>query len=433
MQLSYEQVLQMAPDEASVSAGKKLQTAKAWLRLGQNEKALWGECQGSAVYQVKVEQSATGYKCSCPSRKFPCKHVLGLLLLAASNSQALPTLDAPGWVAEWLDQRQASAAKKEAKAAKESPVDEKAQQKRAEQRLDRVSDGVEKLERWLRDLIRNGLAGLENQGAGSWEEQAKRLIDAQAPGLALQLRQMGELPGSSPDWPLKLLHQMGRLKLALHAFHRMDQLEPALAYSLRQWMGWTISAEELDKAGEKVEDDWMILGQWVDDDDRIRTQRTWCQGKISQRQALVLQFVAGSGAFPVSFRPGTQQHGTMLFYPGASPQRAQFIMRDTAIQSFNTLSGHLRLDAFLAQAATQWAQQPWSGSIAAVLLQVTLARQNDRWFLSDSAGQSLPLIPFDLWKLLAITGGLPFDFVGEWASSSMRPLGVMYEGVYRPL
>ena len=323
MDLTLEQVLQMAPDEASAVAGKKLQAAKFWQSLGQNEHAFWGECQGSAIYQVKVDLGNLGYKCSCPSRKFPCKHVLGLFLLALTNRQALLEQSSPQWVTEWLAKRQEAATKKETKAAEKEvkPVDEKAQQKRAEQRHERVREGLELLDIWLKDLVRGGLAGLEAKGAAPWEEQARRLVDAQAPGLALRMRRLGELPGSGPDWPRVMLGELGRIKLALHAFQRIDQLEPALANDLRQWIGWTVTSEELEKVGEKMIDNWMILGQWIDEDDKLRVQRTWCLGSESKRLALILQFAIGTAAFSIPLTPGMQQRGAMIYYPGAGRQR----------------------------------------------------------------------------------------------------------------
>jgi SWIM zinc finger len=434
MDLTLEQVLQMAPDEASAAAGKKLQAAKFWQSLGQNEHAFWGECQGSAIYQIKVDLSNLGYKCSCPSRKFPCKHVLGLFLLAVSNRHALLEQSSPQWVAEWLAKRQEAATKKETKAAEKEikPVDDKAQHKRAEQRHERVREGLELLDIWLKDLVRGGLAGLEAKGTAPWVEQARRLVDAQAPGLALRIRRLGELPGSGPEWPRVILGELGRIKLALHAFQRIDQLEPALASDLRQWIGWTVTSEELEKVGEKVIDNWMILGQWIDEDDKLRVQRTWCLGSESKRLALILQFAIGTAAFPIPLTPGMQQRGAMIYYPGAGRQRAQFAIREEQIVPIKTvLAGHAGIEVFLLYVAATLARQPWLHAFGCLLQQVTLARSNERWFVRDGAGQSLPLIDFDAWKLLALSGGYPFDLAGEWDGFKLRPLGAFLEGAYR--
>lgn len=433
MPLTSEHVQQMAPDEASATAGRKLQAIKLWQNLGKNSEALWGECLGSATYQVKVDLGSLAYKCSCPSRKFPCKHVLGLLFMVSAG-QAIPLAQPPEWVSDWLSKRQETQAKKEAKTNEQAgkPVDEKAQQKRAEQRLERVSLGIEQLDIWLKDLVRRGLAGLETQDAGFWNEQARRLVDAQAPGLAARLRRLGEIPGSSSEWPKLLVSELGKLKLAIQAFRRMEQLDPDLGSELRQWIGWSVSQEELAKVGEKVTDDWLTLGQWVEEEDHFRVQRTWLQGQASKRLALMLQFAAGSAPFLMQLIPGTVQHGTMTYYPGVSRQRAYFGVREESIKPMTTtFSGHATMEGFLGQVAQELARQPWLNAFGCLLHQVSLCRNDHRWFVRDQSGQTLPLATFDAWRLLAQSGGHPFDLAGEWDGIALRALGVFLEGAYR--
>ena len=99
MQLTAEQIAEMAPDPASAAAGKKLAGLKHWQSVGKNTAALWGLCQGSAVYQVKVDLANMGYHCSCPSRMFPCKHVLGLLLLVSTGINTLTVAVVTGTLA----------------------------------------------------------------------------------------------------------------------------------------------------------------------------------------------------------------------------------------------------------------------------------------------------------------------------------------------
>ena len=436
MALTLEQVTQMAPDEASLAAGRKLQAARHWQNLGRDEHAFWGECLGSATYQVKFDLAQQGYHCSCPSRKFPCKHVLGLLLLATSSPEQLTASDSPEWVAQWLAKRHEAAAKKQLKQseAETKPVDEKAQQKRAEQRHERVSEGLAQLDLWMNDLIYVGLAGLEARGAGLWEDQARRLVDAQAPGVASRVRRLGELPGSGPAWPQRLLHELGKIKLAIHAYRRIDQLDELLASDLRQWIGWTISSDEVEKTGEKVTDDWLILGQWIDDDDRLRIQRTWCRGKTSGRMALVLQFAVGTAGFEQQLTPGVKQSGVMTYYPGMSRQRAQFKAAQPASSIVQQdIAWLASFEAFLQEVAVDLARQPWLSAFGCLIQGVTFATTEHGWWLRDQAGQLLRLAEFDAWRLLALSGGHPFALAGEWDGNRLRPLGALVEGVYRLL
>ncbi|WP_208860783.1 SWIM zinc finger family protein, partial [Streptomyces griseoflavus] len=82
-----DQVLALAPDSASRTAGRRLGTAGPWSEAGSSvEGTVWGLCKGSGTtaYRTVVDladASAPAFRCSCPSRKAPCKHALGLLLL----------------------------------------------------------------------------------------------------------------------------------------------------------------------------------------------------------------------------------------------------------------------------------------------------------------------------------------------------------------
>lgn len=93
--LSIEQVQSLAKDSRSFADAKKLAKASLWRRLGREGEAVWGVVLGSkgdayAVYARSPEDA----RCSCPSRKIPCKHALALLLLAANGhafqEEALP-------------------------------------------------------------------------------------------------------------------------------------------------------------------------------------------------------------------------------------------------------------------------------------------------------------------------------------------------------
>ena len=90
MQWSVEQVVALAPDPGSVSAGRAQATATRWTGSGASGAAVWGACRGSGKdpYLACVELAGPAFRCSCPSRKVPCKHALGLLLLWAQGEVA---------------------------------------------------------------------------------------------------------------------------------------------------------------------------------------------------------------------------------------------------------------------------------------------------------------------------------------------------------
>jgi hypothetical protein len=434
--ITSEQALALAPDSSSAQSGKKLAAVKHWKNLGRSATGIWGECQGSALYQVRVDLTGMTVRCSCPSRKLPCKHGLGLLLLSVNEPSALPVAEPPEWAATWLAKRSAPKEAGPAKESTKSPEKVAAEAaKRAAKRQKLVEDGLDTLDLWLNDLVRNGIGALESHPASFWEAQAARMTDAQAAGVAARLRRIAGIPGASSDWPAKLLGELGRLSLLIQAYRRLDALDPVLREDIRQLIGWTLTQDELAARGEHVSDRWTVLGQWIENQDRGLEQRTWLLGERSGRLALVLQYSFANQPFPESFIPGSSFDAELHFYPGAYPLRARVAERaGEPVASHERLPGSESVEAFLGARAEIVSRQPWLDRLVCVLRDVTpVCSSADPWWVNDQLGKSLPLEGSDHWRLLALSGGRPVDLVGEWNGETLLPLGMVTEGVYTPL
>jgi hypothetical protein len=435
--LTADQVATLAPDAASLAAGKKLATGRDWSSLGRDARAIWGECKGSALYQVRVDLSDLSAKCTCPSRKFPCKHALGLLLKAANDPASVATLDAPDWVEDWLARRGAAAEKKEKKKtdAVTAPVDDKAHARRAQKRTERVDDGLAALDLWLADVVRNGLAGIADRGADLWDSQAARLVDAQAPGVAARVRRVGEIPRSAPDWARRVLVELGRLALLTEAYRRVDSLDDALRDDVRSLVGWTLKDEEVLARGAGVDDRWLVIGQRTEDEGHIRVQRTWLHGLESGRYALVLQFAVGLAPFGENWIPGTCFAARVRYWPSAHPSRALVDERRGNPEPWaGEPAGYAAFDDLLGATTSALAAQPWLDRFPCVVRDVRPARLGvDRWQLVDAAGRALPLAPRDHRRLLALSGGHPIHVAAEWDGDALLPLAALAGGAFERL
>lgn len=446
MPFTSEQALALAPDSASAAAGRKLANTRHWKSLGRNAEALWGTCQGSGKdpYKVEVDLATLSVKCSCPSRKFPCKHGLGLMLLFVANPRNLDEDEPPPWVAEWLTKRHSRDEKRNdatptlspEEAAAREQAREKDKAKRAEKREKLVTQGIANLELWLDDLMRNGLAAVETQPAGFWETQAARMTDAQAPGMAARLRAMAAIPGSAPDWPDRLLGDLGRVALISKAFTRLDTLDAPLREDVRHLVGWPMRTEDLETQGEHLSDDWAFLGQWVDEQDRGQFQYTWLRGYATGRTALIVLFALPGKPFAELLMPGVSQRAELGFWPGASPQRAYLLTRQGDVHSLTgPLPGACAIEPFLSGVSESLARQPWQERFLAVFSQVIphYDKNTSTWRIRDADGAALPLTTGNHWLLLSSSGGLPVELAGEWDGEALRPLGVLADGIYHPL
>ena len=422
MNLSPDQVLAFAPDSASAAAARKLAPMRYWRNPGRSDAAVWGECQGSALYHVAVDLTGPAWKCSCPSRKIPCKHALGLMLFAASAPEAIPISEPPPWLTEWLDARARTAARRESKRAA-APPDPEAQAKRAAQRFERVREGIDGLELWMQDLVRQGLAAADPSG-GNWDAQAARLVDAQAPALASRVRGLAYVPRATADWAGDLLAELGRIALLTEAFRNLDTLDEPLRADVRQLIGWTTKEDEVVAAGDMTDDDWIVLGQATDEEERFRSQRTYLAGQRSRRSAMILQFAASGEPFAETLLPGTHVEAVLAFWPGSAPLRALVHERRTPPAAFDgRLPGFPTFAAFLDDVAKVMARQPWTMRLPCVVCDVVpTPASEDTWWLQDKSRDALPLAQRDAWPLLAISGGHPIDVMGEWDGRWMRPL-----------
>jgi hypothetical protein len=216
---------------------------------------------------------------------------------------------------------------------------------------------------------------------------------------------------------------MGRLELLLHAYRRIEDLDPLLQHEIRTLVGWRLTREEVAELGEHVRDRWVALGSVVEQDEQLRIQRTWLCGLETGRAALVLQFAVGSTAsFPPIATINHVQEMELHFWPGAWPQRASIAHRlGEPVYSRGRRPGYATIEDLLADWARALAATPWIDRCLAVLHDVVPIRHGDGgWSVRDSTGVVLPLQRREHWRMLAQSGGRPIDIHGEWDGETLH-------------
>jgi hypothetical protein len=432
-----QRVLALAPDAASAKAGEGLAAARKWVSLGFDERAAWGECQGSGSkpYQVQVELGEPAFKCSCPSRKFPCKHGIGLMLMFASDAVARAAR--PAWVEQWLDGRVERTQKRQAKAdAPPAPADEAAQARRREKRLGRVGEGLAALKLWSEDLIRGGVATAPSRGYAFFDEPAKRMVDAQAPGVARRLQALAGVASGGAGWQRPFVEALASLHLLVRAHEQIDALPEDARHDVLATLGIPCPQEEV-LAGPAVRDRWQVVAQETTTENRLRVQRTWLYGAASGRPALVLAFshvAAAAAPADASLAPGFAFDGDLCFYPGNTPRAA--VKARGELAPIDRVAGLDSLDGLCDAAADLRARNPWADELALpVRSLVPVRRDGGGWALVDGDGRTLPARATDAagWRMLAVSGGQPVDVVLGYDWRTVRPLALFRAGEYTPL
>jgi hypothetical protein len=422
-----EQAVSLAPDPAALKTAQGLATSRKWNLLGRDEEFVWGLAQGSGAqpYQVQIDLAEPAFKCSCPSRKFPCKHGLGLLLLFAGQPGSLTTGAKPDWVAEWAAKRAQKATKQETKAAESvaAPPDPAAQARRREKRAANMAEGVEFLQGWLHDLARQGLSAAAPAGYGFWDTPARRLVDAQAPGLARRVRLLGGLVGNTAANEEQTVAELGRLHLLLTASGQREKLPRVWQEEIDGQLGWAIDQDEL-RQREGVAGRWLVGAQTVREEEKLIT-RTSYLFSTDGRAGKLLEFAHASQPAVATLALGRWFEGEVVYFPGVKTLRVLLKTppRDADAADLRPLE---YCDDVLAAHTAQVAENPLADELTMVVRLVP-QRDGERWWLRDASGATLPIAPgFMLgWELLACAGGRAVDVAGTWDGFGFLPLSVI--------
>jgi hypothetical protein len=296
--MDVDAVLALAPDKQVASSAARLAAPGNWSALGHDEHVLWGLCKGSGKkpYQVCVDLGDRASKCTCPSRKFPCKHAVAVQVLHVRGGTV--EAEPPEWVSEWLHKREV---RKTPKPLDDSPeaVERRAAQreKTAEARDLAVQGGVAGLREWLADVARRGIAELAGRDRAWWESIIRRMVDAQAPGLAGALEDLAAVVFSGGvNWAERAADRIGGLHLLATLAANPP---PELADVVRMRLGYTTTEQET-LAQPAWTDRWVVLLRKDEDDGRVRTTRS---GMPQAAPSLVRRCPTGSSAATCTLIP----------------------------------------------------------------------------------------------------------------------------------
>jgi hypothetical protein len=353
MALTRSVIEAMAPDQSALTAASALLKPAKWPVRARSGGLIWGECQGSGAnpYRVAADTDDHGSKCTCPSRKFPCKHAIALMWMFVDDGATFRDSEIPAWVNDWMGRRRKGAAPAlagnsgEAKslnsareAIADAPPDPKAQarkqaaaEKRAQDTRHSVRAATEDLDGWIADQLRTGLSGFLNQVGERCRRIAARLVDAKAGALASRVDEMpSRLLGLPADERLDgAIAELGKLALLTCAWRAAPD-DPDLR---REVVGSETREEILANPDTlRVSSLWEVLGErMLTRRDGLVSHATWLMNLASgpQRFAVLLDFFAASaGRRSAAFVPGERFTAELAFYPAQAPLRAVIARRD---------------------------------------------------------------------------------------------------------
>ena len=208
--ITEQQIIAYAPNPNAVANARKISSGGGFVShmRSADDTFYMGECKGSGKsnYVVSadfVEEASPVFRCSCPSRQFPCKHSLALLFEIFLKKEF-----GVGEIPEDILKKREKKAKKEAADEKGSGTEESEGKEASEEEAKKAArrqkagkaakskkikkqlEGLEMTEDLVYGLMRSGLSTMGSVSLKTYRDLAKQLGDYYLPGPQLYLNQL---------------------------------------------------------------------------------------------------------------------------------------------------------------------------------------------------------------------------------------------------
>jgi hypothetical protein len=290
--------------------------------------------------------------------------------------------------------------------------------------------GITELQLWIKDIVRNGILSMPEKGFPWFENVAKRMVDAQAPGLANMVRQLGETNFFAENWQQPFLEQLLKLYIVTEGYQQHHSGETPFLQDLRSWIGFTINQDEL-KEQTGITDTWLVLAKQSNEVDNVTTEKYWLYGLEQKNYALVLQFTVRGQGSQLSLTPGLYIQAELVFFPSVNPMRA-LIKRQLNSQNNKIPTGYSGWDEVTSAQTECYSRFPVQGERPFIVEKLTAVPYNNQWWLRDQSSRMVPLrnAEKNIWHILAISGGQPLNMVLIGNTAQVEVAGIWQDHQY---
>ncbi|MBB3112049.1 phage-related protein [Paenibacillus phyllosphaerae] len=269
----------IALNASAAKNGRDLVKKNSFTLLNRSEDGslLFGECKGSGKEPYRcsadfAKPESPVYRCSCPSRQFPCKHVVGLLFAYAQGKE-FAVAPIPDDIADKREKAEKREEKRQTEAEQiadgtAAPAKRKVNKSALVKKLAAQQEGAAILEKLVLQLVQNGIASVDAGMLRLMKEQAKQLGGFYVPGFQAAVLELSELLSAPTEREqvytevmdrLTVLHTlMKRSKDYLAARAADPELPMETATSLEERIGHAWQLTELRELGHSVQDVELI-------------------------------------------------------------------------------------------------------------------------------------------------------------------------------
>ena len=294
-------------------------------------------------------------------------------------------------------------------------------------RIDNMTLGAAEAIAWLADIIDNGLTALYSQPDDFWDSISKRMVDAQLSGISNKIKHLSRVVGVEDEE--YIIDLISEIYLIAKSIQKIDQFSFESQLSFLNSAGYNITKRQLENA-EKIQDDWLILGVILGEDDKIKFRRTWIQGVKTKFMGLILDYAWGKQEFMQNWQAGRAFQGDVRVYPGAYKLRVHVENHNHTPQIFDSFASYPNIESFLKAYTMAIVRQPVLQRFPVCLKDVSVQMKDQALILVDNQLDALPLLEDSMtkWSLFSASAGQKIHVFAEWDGRAMYPISAISQG-----
>lgn len=237
-EISEQFISSLAPNATAVSNGKKISTKGGFVKLScsADDTFYMGQCKGSGksdyITSIDfIEETSPVFRCSCPSRQFPCKHSLALLFEIAAK-KTFEICEIPQDILEKRKRKETREAKKQEKeeaikngtVVKQDAASAKKNKAAKTKKIKKQLEGLKLTEDMVQNLLQTGLGTIGGNSIKTYTDLAKQLGDYYLLGPQTYVKQLiAEIEAFKKDGEDRHYREAVRILVKLRALVKKSE------------------------------------------------------------------------------------------------------------------------------------------------------------------------------------------------------------------
>ncbi len=422
--ITTELMERVAPNTAAIANAKKISQKNGFTVLSKSEDntLLYGECKGSGknLYITTVDfidPSAPVFRCSCPSRQFPCKHALALMFDYMAQ-KPFTICEIPEDIIskrEKIDKKKENAEKAPKKVNKSALI----------KKMKKQLEGLDLAEKFLKEVLQTGIASLSGKGLKTYSDLAKQMGDYYLPAPQTLMQQilvaMEELQKDVTKekyYYQKILQGLVELhstikKARVFLQTKIETEQVSMENStLYDRIGYVWKLSQLEELGlyqknveliqlsfyvtyDEIKKEYRDIGYWID------LQSGVISKKENIRPAKAVKYIKQDDT-----EKACAQIEKLYFYPGEINQRIRWenaLYREVTEQDYKTIKQKSRtaLAPVIKEVKNQFKNALSEKSVVCLIAFQSISKVGEQYILEDNTGDTIELRNKEILKTLS--------------------------------